>query len=86
MKLISVEKPFKLFYYSLGHCPAIYLFMPSKKYTSKYQNYCKVTVYFNTGTKPYRMALEKKNDFLKKLKARKDVIKYTVETFRVYIS
>lgn len=58
--------------------------MPRK--ISNFQNWVKITVWFKSGTKPYRMDVSKKAEFMRNLKKRKDVIKYTTEAYRVYIS
>ena len=57
--------------------------MPYDK--KKQQTYCAITVYFNSGTKVYKMAIKKKAPFLKAMKLRKDVIKFHSETYKVSI-
>lgn len=49
------------------------------------QTWVKITVYFTSGTKIYKMAIAKKPQFLKNLKARTDVIKHTAETVKNYV-
>lgn len=50
------------------------------------QTWVKITVYFHSGTKVYNMGVDKKRDFLKKLRLRNDVIKYTSETIHHFIT
>lgn len=49
------------------------------------QSYVKITVYFKTGTKIYKMSPEKKIDFIRSIKKRTDVIKHTIEVIDNYI-
>ena len=52
---------------------------------SRMMRYYKVVVYFQTGVKTYKMSPQKFPDFIKQLKKRNDVIKYTYENVYSYV-
>lgn len=52
----------------------------------KMMRFYKVTVYFKTGVKTYKMSYEKFKPFMVEMKKRKDVIKYTYENIYSYVN
>lgn len=51
----------------------------------KRQHYYKIVVWFHTGVKFYSLAANKKDDFMRNLKKRKDVIRYVIENRYIYV-
>lgn len=47
--------------------------------------YYEITVYFESGKKNYRISPQGKAEFMRKMKARNDVIKYTVISHNSFV-